>query len=130
MRTLERNKQRLYYSLYEGKKKIYDINGDIAGECESYSYPVEFFANISPNKGESNAEPFGANLDYTRTICTNEELPIDEHSIILFETDISEWEDDGSTADYDVVAVAKSLNSTLYALRKRVKNGTQKTWYL
>lgn len=53
MRTMTRNKQRLYYALYLGKQKLFDDNGDIVGEAEMYSVPVEFWANISPNKGES-----------------------------------------------------------------------------
>lgn len=128
MRTMTRNKQRLYYALYLGKQKLFDDNRDIVGEAEIYSVPVEFWANISPNKGESSAEPFGASLNYSRTICTNENLPLDEHSLIWFETEPIFEESEGDTADYNVVAIANSLNSTLYALRKRVKNGTSKDW--
>lgn len=128
MRTMKRNKQRLYYALYLGKKKLFDDNGDIVGEAEIYSVPEKFWANISPNKGESSAEPFGASLNYSRTISTNENLPLDEHSLIWFETEPIFEESEGDTADYNVVAIANSLNSTLYALRKRVKNGTSKDW--
>lgn len=123
MRTMRRNKRKLYYALYLGKRKIFDDNGDICGEEELYSFPEELNVNISPNKGESNAEPFGSNLNYSRTLCTNEKLPLDEHSLIWYETEPDFEETNGSTADYEVVAVADSINSVLYALRKRVKNG-------
>lgn len=128
MRTLKRNKQKLYYALYLGKQKLYDDNGDIVGEGEVYSFPVEFEANISPNKGESSAEPFGASLNYSRTLCTNEKLPLDEHSLIWYETEPEFAESDGDTADYTIVAIANSINSTLYALRKRVKDGLSEDW--
>jgi len=125
MRTMKRNKQVMYYALYEGKKKNTDSRGDYTGgTTETYSAPVLFKANISPNRGESSIEPFGVNLDYSRTICTNEILPLDEHSLIWFETEPPEDESDGSTADYIVVAKAQSINSTLYAIRKRTKNGS------
>jgi hypothetical protein len=114
----------MYYGLYQGKKKLKDENGNFTDEIQSYSYPEEFRANLSPNKGESSSEPFGINLDYTRTLCTNEKLPLDEHSVIWFETEPPISESDGQTADYDVVARATSKNYTLYALRKRTKNGT------
>ena len=124
MRVRDRLKYTMYYGLYQGKKKLKDENGNFTDEIQSYSYPEEFRANLSPNKGESSSEPFGINLDYTRTLCTNEKLPLDEHSAIWFETEPPISESDGQTADYDVVARAKSKNYTLYALRKRTKNGT------
>ena len=124
MRTMKRNKRKMYYSLYLGKFEITDRNGDLTGEKEDeYSVPVEFKANISPNKGESSIEPFGVDINYSRVICTNEDLPIDEHTLIWLETEPPDKVNDGATADYIVVRKADSLNSTLFAVRKRTKNG-------
>lgn len=142
MRSLNRNKQVMYYALYEDSKPIYetDENGNIIydimpdgtkipqeiGSSETgYSAPVEFRANISTAKGEGANEVFGVSLDYTRSISTNDvSLPICETSLIWLENE-PKYNDDGSvdgdSADYTVVQVAKSINSIMYAVKQITK---------
>lgn len=124
MRTLRKNRQTLYYALYGKEISQLDENGDESGDpVIGYHEPVKFYANISPNKGTSYIQPFGNELDYTKTILTAEELPITEGTRIWQETAPPDGENDGTTADYKVVRVAKSLNVTTYALKALVKNG-------
>lgn len=142
MRDLRKNNQKLWYAIYDNQVTIYetDISGNIVydvidgkeiprikAERAGYNNPVPFYANISAAKGTSDAEVFGVALDYTKTISTTDmTLPISETSLIWFETE-SVYRQDGtvdeSSADYSVVAVARSLNNVVYALKKRAKGG-------
>lgn len=142
MRSLKKNQQNLWYSTYAGQiteyyrdsggNIIYDeIDGEliprIKYERAGYANPVLFYANISAGKGTSQEEVFGVSLDYTKTISTTDmSLPLDEKSLVWFETEPT-YNADGTVneayADYSVVGIAKSLNNVVYALKKRAKEG-------
>ena len=141
MRSLKKNQQKLWYSTSSGQISIYDRDNDgeiifdeiegeknprIKSEQAGYNSPVSFYANISAAKGTSDSEVFGVSLDYTKTISTSDmTLPISETSLIWFETEPTYNEDgtvDSSSADYSVVAVAKSLNNVVYAIKKLAKS--------
>ena len=145
MRSLKKNQQRLWYSTYanqittyerdSGGKIVYDeIDGEliprIKSEQAGYNNPVSFYANISAAKGTSDSEVFGVSLDYTKTISTSDmTLPISETSLIWFETEPQYNLDgtvDSSSADYAVVAVARSLNNVVYAIKKLAKSSDYK----
>lgn len=146
MRNLLKNQQKLWYSTYADQITIYerDENGDIIydeidgeelpriiAEKAGYNNPVSFYANISAAKGSSDEEVFGVALDYTKTIATTDmTLPITETSLIWFETEPI-FNDDGTidegSADYAVVAVARSLNNVVYAIKKRAKSSDYQT---
>ena len=140
MRSLKKNMQKLYYSLYSEQITIYErdengnivydeIDGDlyprIIAERAGYSEPVEFYVNISAAKGSSDSEVFGVSLDYTKTIsATDMNLTLNEMSLIWFETEPVIKDDgtvDESSADYAVVAVVRSLNNLVYAIKKLSK---------
>lgn len=142
MRSLKKNKQKLWYSNNVDKVTIYkkdedgnivyeDIDGElipvIIAEKAGYSEPKEFYANISAGKGTAQEEVFGVSLDYTKTISTSDMgLPISETSLIWFETEPTFNADgtvDEASADYSMVGIAKSLNNVVYALKKRAKEG-------
>lgn len=124
MRGLARNKRDLYYSLYLGTADIKE-GGLVTGQKKVlYSAPVLVRMNVSPQKGVAAEEIFGINEDYTVTaITTDMSCPIDENSIIWFGI-VPTWtvinnEVVITTANnYVVRAVAKSLNSIAYALKK------------
>lgn len=140
MRSLKRNQQKFWYSIYANQITIYerDENGEIVyvdeektipkiiSERAGYNKPVSFCANISAAKGSSDSEVFGVSLEYTKTISTTDmTLPISETSLIWFETEPVIRDDgtvDESSADYAVVAVAQSLNNVVYAIKKRAKS--------
>ena len=142
MRSLRKNQQKLWYATYNSQIVIYEtdksgniiydeIDGQqiprIRAERAGYNNPVPFYANISAAKGTSDAEVFGVALDYTKTISTADmTLPISETSLIWFETMpiIKNGVVDEASADYSVVAVARSLNNSVYALKKRAKGGS------
>lgn len=138
MRTLKKNKQKMYYSLMgseDDRVPIYDYYRDEDGneyKLESGEYvipylnPEEFSASISMSGGESEATAFGLSTsDYEAVIVTGKNsLPIDEKSVIWFESE-PEYNKDGvineKTADYTVVKYIPSLNVDKYALKKVVK---------
>ena len=142
LRSLKKNRQRLFYATYSNSIIVYekDENGNIVHvevdgslipviekEKAGYNNPISFYANISAAKGTSDSEVFGVSLDYTKTISTSDmDLPISETSLIWFETEPT-YNDDGTvneaSADYSVAAVARSLNNVVYAIKKRAKGG-------
>ena len=128
MRSLKKNKSTLYYALYNEKKEIVDENGDFTGEyIVGYSAPEFFNANLSAGKGSAQADIFGVNVDFTRTISTTElSLPITETSLVWYETEPKLLKDgtaDPDSADYKVAAPpAAGLNELVIALKARAKN--------
>ncbi len=115
MRTLERNKQTIYYALYEGKEPLTDEYGNPTGEYEVlYSEPVLLKINVSAARGEYSTRQFGDTEDYDRVLVIDDtNIPITEASIL--------WIDNLDTSnphDYIVKKVAKSLNSVAIAVSK------------
>ena len=135
MRTLKKNKQEMYYSVLLGEYPIYDyyIDSDgnripvSTGESEMrYSVPRDFKGNIAMSGGESEAVEFGVNKsDYSAVLVVDkEELPIDETSLIWFESEPAGGSGeniDASSADYAVTKIIPSLNGVRYLLKKVVK---------
>ncbi len=122
MRSMERNKQNIYYALYQDQVPILDEDGNETGDYKTgYSNPLPFRIRVSPNKGESENNAFGKSLDYDRVMYTSDHsFPIDEFSILWVDT-MPEIKEDGSTDtphDYTVKRQAKDLNEWLFAIKK------------
>jgi len=122
MRTLERNKQSFYYAVYLGEKEIIDDYGRHTAEyTTSYSAWKPFKANISPAKGESEAELFGTDVQYDRVFVTDDiNCPIDENTVLAIDIapNVRETADVLPIFDYVVTKKAKSLNVISYAVAK------------
>ena len=114
MRGLRRNKTTLYYALYQGKQKVYDHNGLFTGDYEeTYSEPVKARMNVAPAQGDADWNPFGISTPYHKAVMTFDlNCPISETSKVWIDKSIDE------PANYVVVALAKSLNVIVYALRE------------
>ena len=145
MMTLAINKQSMKYSLQGEKVPIYetDENGNIVyyedadgnkipletGEYTTgYSQPVSFLGNIAMSGGEVESVEFGIDVSgYDATLVVDKgTIPIDETSIIWHTSEVG-YKDaektivDGNTADYKVIAVKPSLNTTKYILGRITK---------
>ena len=138
MRTLDQNKQKLYYSNFEEEIPIYakDENGNILTEeiygeevavidsyKAGYSKPVMFKANISYNSGETRLAEYGLNVsDYDAVICADKgKLPFTEQTIIWIKKPESVNDEVlVESADYKVIAIKTSLNEERFILKKRV----------
>lgn len=146
MRVTSRDKKKLKYALYEGKRPAYklDENGNPivayvtkegveiyveTGEPEiSYSYPVVFYASISFSGGEVLTTEFGldvSNYDATLVLPKNS-IEIAENSLIWFESDVAykdmaETKIDPNSADYRIIKITPSINYDKYLLERIVK---------
>ena len=115
MKTLERNKRTFYYATYQGEQMLTDEEGNFTGERGiTYSEPVEVRGYVSPANGGANAEVFGTQLAYDKTIILNGgNWPIDENTVLYI--DVAPG---SGRYDYKVTGVAESLNHTTIAISK------------
>ena len=135
MRTLKKNKQKMYYANQDMIVPIYETYIDDdgneyqldTGETKLvYGEPVEFNGNISMSGGEAEAVEYGLNLaDYSAILVMDKNtLPIRETSLIWQNTEPKK-DADGNTdeysADYRIVKISPSLNIDKFILQKVVK---------
>ena len=125
MRSLSRNKQTIYYALYQDKVAVKDEYGNATGEyVTSYGTPTEFRINVSAARGTADVEQFGINAIYTKTMVTNDlTCPITETSRLWIGKPAFETVGEETTVtnhNYVVTAVAKSINSITYAIKEVV----------
>lgn len=135
MRTLQKNKQKMYYALFKGEEPEYvlDENGEkiidytdedgnvyyreTGNKIPTYFEPVLFYGNISMSGGEVNTQEFGIDVSgYDALLVLNkDEIPLEETSLVWFESE-PQYKDadktivDGNKADYRVLAIKPSLN--------------------
>ena len=114
MRSLEINKQPMWYALYTGKTEVLDEYGNHTGVFRlTYSQPVYYPVNMSQSRGTADVDMFGIEASYDRTFTTTDmACPIKEDSIIWFEADPAT-----DPYNYVVYQVANSLNSITIAIR-------------
>ena len=122
MRTLERNKRRIYYANFRGKIPIKDEYDNLTGEYDIvYENPVMIKANVSAARGESTTRQFGEDESYDRVIVMDDPNVSIKASSVLWIDILPEIKEDGSTDtpyDYIVKQVAPSLNSVSIAVSK------------
>ena len=121
MKTLNRNKQTFYYATYTSDTEIMDGDLHTFENTTSYGPWTEFRANISPARGESSADVFGADVNYDRVIVTEDlSCPIDEQTVlaIAIEPNTRQTVSVPPVYDYIVTKKAKSLNFIQYAVAK------------
>lgn len=146
MRTLAKNKQKLYYALYKGEEDEYklDENGNkildyvdedgteyyrVTGvKIPTYFEPVSFYGNISMSGGEASTQEYGIDVSgYDALLVLDKgEIPIDETSLVWFESE-PQFKDTEKTildydkADYKVLAIKPSLNQLKVLLGRIIK---------
>ena len=136
MRTLNKNKQKLFYANQDRIVPIYEYYEDEEGNLIPldtgetklvYGEPIEFKGNISlSNGGEVEVQEYGlSQADYSAILVTSKNtLPITETSLIWYENEPKK-DIDGNTdefsADYRIVKISPSLNVDKYVLQKVVK---------
>ena len=139
MRTLNKNKQKMKYSIKGERKPIFetDIDGNIiyyedeegnripietGSYTSGWNVPVDFKGNIAMSSGEVEAKEFGLSVaDYDAVLVLDKnEVPLEEGSLIWHEKEVKFKPDgdvDTTSADYSVKKVANSLNSATYVLK-------------
>ena len=142
MRSLKKNKQKLYYATYsdeipvyetdeDGNIKYTEVDGELVpiqiGIMAGYNKPVIFYANIARSGGDAEVKEYGVNsTDYEAVLVTTDKsLPITELSRIWHTSEPQRRYDgtvDSDYADYEVLKVKPSLNSMKYLLRQLPKS--------
>ena len=116
MRDLRKNQVSIWYALYERKEPV-KKNGHETGQyTEIFSDPVQVWISVAPATGASEAELFGASVQYDRVLSSVRPLPIDEYSRLWVEKTPTDGDH-----DYVVKRVAKGLNQNLWAIAKVVR---------
>lgn len=115
MRNLKRNLFPVFYRNLVGQQDVTDEYGNLTGEyIPVYGDMLSCLACVSPNKGSTEAEQFGTDPDYDRTITTVEAwLPIDENTVM--------WLDGADTRgpyNYIVSRVSRWKNSLQIAVKQ------------
>lgn len=153
MRTLRKNKQKLFFSTYSKGEPIYqkDASGNIIQDTftdndgriytypkeightsPGYTLPVELWGNISmtASSGDAEAREFGIDISqYSATlVCDKNAYELDETSIVWFQNEVgyldpAKTQVAPNTADYTIAKIIKSLNYTKYLLQRTVNNG-------
>lgn len=123
MRTLDRNKQYIYYATATGKTEIVDAEGYKTGQfTKTYTDIIATRQNISAARGTAEVEQFGQNTNYSKTAVTEDlSLNINENSIA--------WVDLGKVAAYSATETYSPSaivyhDSSLYCC----KTATTGTW--
>lgn len=114
MKMCERNKKTIHFKNVLGTRPIYDVHGYASGEYETVLSEMQNARmSISPNKGSASVEMFGSDLNYSRTLITeNMNCTLKENSVVWVDNDVTE------PYDYIVVAKAPGLTNISYAIRK------------
>lgn len=124
MRCLLKNKQKMYYALYTestetttGKTIIIDgksVDVEYGSTSQEYTAPVEFKGNIAFTGGDVYETEYGIDKSkYSAVLVMNKgEIPIDEHSLIWYDTPPT------GAADFKVVKLVPSLNVDKYLLQR------------
>ena len=142
MRTLNKNKQKLYYANQDRIVPIYEYYEDEEGNLIPldtgetklvYGEPKEFDGNIAMSGGEAEAVEFGVSTaDYEAVLLLSKGekdkegnvIVLKETSLVWFESEPkkdAEENTDEFSADYQVIKPSPSLNTVRYVLKKVVK---------
>lgn len=107
MRSLLRNKIKVYYANYLGKVEATDDDGNYTGEyISSYTDPKMLKINTSAASGDISTQLFTPTLNYDRVLLTDDtSLDVDENTVFWIEADPYT-----EPFNYVVKKKAKSLN--------------------
>lgn len=120
MRTLNRNKQQLYYATYVSKTEIEDEYGNGTGAYQiTYSAPVAANWNVRGVESDAEVEMFGILAKDTVRIVCEKPLPIDSASIIWFgNTPATPYVATAPGHNYRIAGIPPTLNDAVfYAVR-------------
>jgi hypothetical protein len=112
MRTLELNKQTVYYANLLSVTELTDDADDYTGEVENnYSAPVKLRISVS-TKGLYRSREQGEAEEYKKVLVTTDELPITETTVF--------WIGRAKTLEhnYEIDSIEPSVNGTRFTLKK------------
>ena len=123
MRNLKINTSSFYVLNYLGRVEQLDKDNNKTGETiNSYSEPICVCASVSGAKGSSQAEMFGTQINYDKTIVMSKSLcayiGITENSVLFLEKLPVYDKHHFPLYDYKVVKIAKTINEVAIAISK------------
>ncbi len=121
MKALKRNQRKFYYYQYKDKVPLLDDDGNKTGEHTLiYHREKECYGNISAGNGDSQTELFGKDIKYNKVILIdNPNCEINESTILCIDIKPQRYDARKTPIyDYEVKAIAKSLNSVSIAISK------------
>lgn len=114
MRSVQRNKQPIWYALRLSSTEVIDEYGNATGEfVEQYSVPMKLNINVGVPKGQITLERFGLNDNYTRVLATTDmDCPLQEDSILWIGIPATERN------NYVVKKIMPAINQLLIGLEE------------
>lgn len=114
MRSVQRNKQPIWYALRLSSTEVIDEYGNATGEfVEQYSVPMKLNINVGVPKGQISLERFGLNDNYTRVLATTDmNCPLQEDSILWIGIPATERN------NYVVKKIMPAINQLLIGLEE------------
>ena len=122
MRNLFINKSSMFVLNYLGQTEVVDSQGFKTGETiNTYSEPVFFMAHISGARGSSQAEMFGTEINYDKTILLSKKsygvLGITENSVFFIGKEPT-YDNGIPLYNYKVSKIAETINEVAIAVSK------------
>ena len=146
MRTLAKNKQKMYYARLKCEEDEYELDDDgnkivsfideegniyykeTGEKILIYHEPVLFYGNISMSGGESSIKEYGIDTSSYDAVLVldKDEIPIEETSLLWFESEPTYKDSDKTIleinmADFRVLAIKQSLNQLKVILGRITK---------
>lgn len=145
MRTLRKNEQRMFYSLFVSNAPKYELDEygnriidsfddfgnpiylEVGENEDTYSVPVEFWASIDGNVRQTLMQEFGTinSPNYAQIVARTGLYDFKVGTLIWKDSEIvykADGTPDESSADYDVIGVLdEQVDNTTFYLHKNVK---------
>lgn len=123
MRNLAINKTSFFVLNYLGQVEVLDKDNQKTGETiNSYSDPIFVRASVSGAKGSSQAEMFGTDINYDKTIVISKQLfrglCITENSVLFVDKKVEYDKNDFPLYDYNIKRIAETPNEVAIAISK------------
>lgn len=121
MRTLNRNKQTLWYANYSSTEILEDEYGNELGTKVIYGKPASAAWNVGVIESDAEVQMFGVNaVDVISVVAEKDDFPLTETSVLWYGV-TPEIKQDGTTDtafNYRVVGIRRSLNELRFYAQK------------
>lgn len=121
MRTLNRNRQLIYYATFVSKSEVKDEYGNPTGAWQiTYSSPIKAMWNVSFVKSDAEVEMFGISAMSTlRIVAPKDGFPLDEASILWCGKEpATPYDATKPLHNYAIAGIRPSLNELVFYARK------------
>lgn len=121
MRTLNRNRQLVYYATFVSKSEVKDEYGNHTGAWQiTYSSPIKAMWNVSYVKSDAEVEMFGISAMSTiRIVAPKDGFSLDEASILWYGKEpVTPYDATKPLHNYALAGIRPSLNNVVFYAKK------------